>query len=269
MRCPERQPQPIVTMPLADTKPLEFPEADLSQRLMQTAHTFVEKQIKRANADRQAVLGNSDSAEQARRTLRTILGVVDERLPPRMEHFGDEDNPAIIAKTDSYEVLQVRWPVLEGVDGEGLLIRPLGPVTGRLVLVPDADQTPEDLLGLASSGRSDPVESTSQRDAGAIARQLAEGGFEIIVPAIVSRAKMSTDDERRKRADFTYREWIYRQAFQMGRHVIGYDLARVLACVDWFESLDNEVPIGIAGYGEGDCWHFTPRRSIRGSTRPS
>ena len=32
-----------------------------------------------------------------------------------------------------------------------------------------------------------------------------------------------------------HREWIYRQAYQMGRHVIGYEVQKVLAAVDWIE----------------------------------
>ena len=38
----------------------------------------------------------------------------------------------------------------------------------------------------------------------------------------------------------------------MGRHVIGYDLQRVLGAVDWFASHNaNDKRIGIVGYGEG------------------
>ena len=32
----------------------------------------------------------------------------------------------------------------------------------------------------------------------------------------------------------THREWIYRQAYQMGRHLIGYEVQKILAAVDWF-----------------------------------
>ena len=33
-----------------------------------------------------------------------------------------------------------------------------------------------------------------------------------------------------------HREWIYRQAYHMGRHVIGYEVQKVLAAVDWIEA---------------------------------
>jgi cephalosporin-C deacetylase-like acetyl esterase len=52
-----------------------------------------------------------------------------------------------------------------------------------------------------------------------------------------------------------HREFIYRQAFQMGRHIIGYEVDKVAAAVDQFEQLNQrehvDVPIGVAGVGEG------------------
>jgi hypothetical protein len=51
----------------------------------------------------------------------------------------------------------------------------------------------------------------------------------------------------------THREWIYRMAYEAGRHVIGYEVQKVLSGIDWFESKNSTqpVPIGVAGYGEG------------------
>lgn len=226
---------------LVGTKPLDWTEADLSGRLMQTAHTFVESQIARANSARKAVRGDHDSAAEHRQQLRALLGVVDQRLPVRMEFFGDQENPALVAETERLQVFQVRWPVLDGVNGEGLLLKPRGEVLGRVIVIPDASQTPEDLVGLSESA----VNS-------AWVRQLAESGLLVIVPAIVDRDKLITDNAQRQRADLTSREWIYRQAFHMGRHVIGYEVQRVLAVADWFSSnAGKDVPIGIAGWGEG------------------
>src|SRR5262249_30210750 len=53
--------------------------------------------------------------------------------------------------------------------------------------------------------------------------------------------------------DQPHREWIYRQAFHMGRHVIGYEVQKVLAAVDWFKRKPNSAPleVGVAGYAEG------------------
>src|SRR5438046_1717928 len=57
--------------------------------------------------------------------------------------------------------------------------------------------------------------------------------------------------------DQTHREWIYRQAFHMGRHVIGYEVEKVLAAVDWFQRKSGgKGQIGVAGCGEGGLIAF-------------
>src|SRR5438445_614550 len=53
------------------------------------------------------------------------------------------------------------------------------------------------------------------------------------------------------------REWFYRQAYQMGRHVIGYELQKVLAAVDWMKDRAGpDLKVGVAGYGEGGLLAF-------------
>jgi dienelactone hydrolase len=57
--------------------------------------------------------------------------------------------------------------------------------------------------------------------------------------------------------DQPHREWIYRQAYQMGRHIIGYEMEKVLAAVDWFEHAGcGTAKIGVAGYCEGGLIAF-------------
>ena len=53
--------------------------------------------------------------------------------------------------------------------------------------------------------------------------------------------------------NLTHREWIYRMAFEAGRHIIGYEVQKVLAAVDWFakENVKQLAPIGVVSYGEG------------------
>ncbi len=253
--------------PLANTKSLEWPEADLSARLMDGAHRFVEGQIRAARDQRGRFWKYDTSSRQAyeasvaenRQQLRQIIGAVDPRLPARMEQFGDEakgsqvrdyalgdPNPALVAETAFYRVFQVRWPVLDGVFGEGLLVQPRTAPVAHVVVVPDADQTPEQILGLAPG-----VVPESQ-----FARRLAEHGFELVIPTLVSRRKLDTDDQALKKTDQTYREWIYRQAYHMGRHIIGYEVQKVLAAVDWFEKRGASARIGVMGYAEGGLIAF-------------
>src|ERR1019366_5073642 len=101
-----------------------------------------------------------------------IIGVVDPRVAPDMERFGDDANPALVAETDTYAVHQVRWPVLERVSGEGLLLEPRHTPAGFVVALPDADQTPEQIAGLAPG-----LAAENQ-----FARRLAGNGFVVLVP---------------------------------------------------------------------------------------
>src|ERR1041384_2122410 len=48
-----------------------------------------------------------------------------------------------------------------------------------------------------------------------------------------------------------HREWVYRQAFELGRHIIGYEVQKILAAADCFRGEGGSQKIGLAGYGEG------------------
>src|SRR2546425_6990477 len=142
---------------LPQTKPLDWEESDLSSRLMDGAHRFIERQIAESLAKRsrfwardfsfQALYASSVQPNRARFT--TNIGAVDPRLPASMERFGDDAHPALVAETSRYLVYQVRWPVLDGLFGIGLLIQARGRPVACGVILPDADQTPEQLMGLA------------------------------------------------------------------------------------------------------------------------
>ena len=180
------------------------------------------------------------------------IGVVDPRVPVAIERFGDDDPPALVAETEAYRVYQVRWPVLEGVSGEGLLLQPRRPPGAHVVALPDADQTPEQIAGLAAG-----VAPEAQ-----FARRLAENGFEVIVPVMIDRTARWSGHPDIRMTDQSHREWIYRQAFHMGRHVIGYEVQKVLAVVDWFK--EN------AGAPRRSAWPVTPKAGwLRSTQRPS
>ncbi len=238
---------------LPGTQPLTW-DGDLSVKMMDGAHAFVERKIAETRTTRPLFwnrdFASPDAYEKSiapnREELKRILGVVDPRVPAVMEYFGDDDHPARAAETSRYCVMQVRWPVWDGVSGEGLLMQPKSTPAGYVVALPDADQTPEQLAGLAPG--LPPEEQ--------FARRFAENGFAVIVPVLISREAQET------RPGFpsfeeSRREWIYRQAFQMGRHVIGYEIQKVLAAVDWIISTAEEgAKIGVAGYGEGGLTAF-------------
>ncbi len=135
----------------------------------------------------------------------------------------------------------MRWPAVRGVMSEGLLLVPEGEPIADVVAIPDADQTPEQIAGLAEG-----VAPESQ-----FARRLAESGCRVLVPALVNRGDALSSLGTR-RTNQPHREFLYRPAFEMGHHIIGYEVQKVLAGVDWFaHESGGKRPIGVAGYGEG------------------
>src|SRR5437867_2546344 len=240
---------------LPQTKPLDWEESDLSSRLMDGAHRFIERQIAESVAKRKQFWARDFSSPAAyarsvqpnRERFQTNIGAVDPRLPARMERFGDDAHPSLVAEMSRYLVYQVRWPVLDGLFGSGLLVQPRGPVVACGIVLPDADQTPEQFMGLAPG-----IGRESQA-----ARLLAENGFELVLPTLVNREKLQTVDEQLRKSDQTHREWIYRQAFHMGRHVIGYEVQTVMAAVDWFQQRHGDnTKVGVCGHAEGGLIAF-------------
>ena len=182
------------------------------------------------------------SVQPNRHRLAHILGVRDPRLPfDGLQLVGTIARPDLLASGKKYDVFSVRWPAFGDVTGEGLLLEPgdhLG--VANVVIIPDADQIPEQLVGLVPGV---PVESQ-------VARRLAESGCRVIIPTLIDR----TVAARFGRAKLTNREFVYRSAFELGRHLVGYEVQKVLALVDWLSrqaGSDDQARIGVFGYGEG------------------
>jgi hypothetical protein len=127
------------------------------------------------------------------------------------------------------------------VDGEGLLLEPSKPPIARVVALPEADWTPEMIAGLAPG-----LPPQTQ-----FARRLAENGCLVLVPVLLDRQPVRQYGPANRPTNQTRREFVYRMAFQMGRHIAGYEVQKVLAAVDWFRSSAPASPIGVIGYGEG------------------
>lgn len=240
---------------LPETQPLTW-AGDLSARMLDGCHRYIERKIAASIETRQQYWRRDASSAEAyersvagnRQRFRRQIGAVDERQPARMERFGDDEQGALIAETPTISVYQVRWPVLEGITGEGLLLEPKGKPQACIVALPDADQTPEQVAGLAPGL---PPE-------GQFARRLAEQGCLVVVPMLIDRSARFTGNpiSGRPNPGYSHREWIYRQAYQMGRHVIGYEVQKALAAVDWFKRRAPNARIGAAGYGEGGLIAF-------------
>lgn len=224
-----------------------------------------------------------------RNRFQRLIGAVDARLTSNpSETHGFElittlRQSSILAKNEFVTVHRVRWPVLEGVSAEGLLLVPQT-TRAAVIALPDADWTPETFCGL-----QDGLPETAQ-----VIRRLAEAGCMVVVPMLLSRSDEFSGHSDVGWTNQSHREFIYRQAFEVGRNVIGYEVQKVLAAVDLLErhlkslpaNQDDAAPkvvdarIGVLGFGEGGllalyaaaldprittCWvsgYFQQRESI-------
>ncbi len=226
---------------LPGTRPLTY-EGDPATNMVDEINAFLTRETA-AVADRRSKLSNGDVAPRRER-FRRLIGAVDTRVPfTALQFTATTDAPAEVARAKSYRVYAVRWPVFEDVDAEGLLLQPDGEPRARIVALPDADWSPEMLAGLSQG-----IEPSAQ-----FARRLAENGCQVLVPMLVDRSDTWSGIPGVRMTNQPHREWIYRMAYESGRHVIGYEVQKALAAVDWFqhENAGKNAPIGVAGYGEG------------------
>jgi dienelactone hydrolase len=235
---------------LAGTAPLTM-QGDIASNLVAGADRFLLRKIEESTAGRAQFWRRDFSSAQAyeqslatnRGRLAHILGARDPRASKvELELIATSNRPALCGHGQGYEVFSVRWPAFGDVTGEGLLLTPVNrALVANVVAIPDAGQTPEQLAGL-----SEGIAPKSQ-----FARRLAESGCRVIVPVLISR-----DIDRQ--ALQSNREFIYRSAFVLGRHLIGYEIQKVLAAVDWMagQSPNPEVKTGVIGWGEGGLLAF-------------
>jgi dienelactone hydrolase len=241
--------------PLAGTAPLIM-AGDIASNLVAGADRFLLRQIDESLEHRAEFWkrdfsspGNYDkSIEPNRQRLAHIIGVRDPRrafTAPEFIGQGPGDNR--LAREEHHTVYAVRWPAFGDVTGQGLLLVPSTLAKGaeksafNVIAIPDADQTPEQIAGLVEG-----VPPDSQ-----YARILADSGCLVLVPVLINRGVTHRQ--------LSNREFLYRSAFEMGRHLIGYEVQKVLAAVDWFsrdaksdqQSTSPACRIGVIGWGEG------------------
>jgi dienelactone hydrolase len=214
---------PLAAQPLAGTMELHR-QGDLAVQMVNDIGTWLDSRIASSPQRRRA----PTAADRQR--LRTLIGAVDARVPYEAPiPDGNLAREPKVEDAGTYETLAVRWPVLDGIDAEGLLIRPKAGPRCYAVALPDADQTPE--------------------QAG-FARRLAESGCVVMVPVLIDRADTHSGNPAIRFTNQPHREFIHRMAYEMGRHIIGYEAQKVMAALDWFAKLPK-LPVLVAGYGEG------------------
>ena len=207
--------------------------------LLREIEHSVERRAKHWQRDLTSPEAYDASVKKNRDRLSHLIGLRDKRLAiDSLELVSSTSSPSKVAENAAYSVQAVRWSVFDGLAGEGLLLQPSAKPLAHVIVLPDADQTPEMLCGLQPG-----VAKSSQ-----VARRLAEAGCQVVVPMLIDR----TYAPRNSRSKMTNREYIYRSAYELGRHLIGYEVQKSLALVDWIEKANGpEAVIAVVGYGEG------------------
>ncbi len=243
------------TPELQGTTPLTY-EGDLAAQMVEDLDNYVTRAIESAAEKRETLwhrdysshIAYTESVEPNRQRFRKQIGCYDERLSINsLSYLGTTNAAAHIEEGENFTVSRVRWQVFDEVEGEGLLLEPNDrtPVVAQVIALPDADWTPEMIAGV-----TDELSLDTQ-----FARHLADAGCRVVVPLLINRE--DTYSGNPKIGAFTnqpHREFIYRMAYQLGRHIIGYEVQKVLSLVDWMVSFDE--PIGVIGYGEGGLVAF-------------
>ena len=228
--------------PKLDTTPLTL-EGDIASHLVAGVDQFLLYELAASVAKRPAYWNRDFSSHEAyvksvepnRKRLAHILGLRDSRTAfAGLQLDGTTAASSLVGQTDRITIHAVSWPAFRDVTGTGLLLEPRGrDVVANVVAIPDSGQIPEQIAGL-SLGLTPELQ---------YARRLAESGCRVVVPMLIDRQEKITR--------LTRREFLYRSAFELGRQLVGYEIQKTLAVVDWYKKSWPAKPVGVIGWGEG------------------
>ena len=234
--------------PLPGTAPLTL-QGDLAAQMVAGIDRFLARQLEavvgrrpgRWQRDVASPEAYETSVEANRKRLLKIVGLLDQREEVEMQLLATHRQPALVGEGPGYRVERVRWNVFRGIEGEGLLLEPSGPAVANIVALPDCDWTPE-----ASCGLEPGVPADAQ-----FPRRLAENGCRVVVPMLIDRHDTYSGIDGFRMTNLPHREFVYRAAYELGRHIIGYEIQKLLAAADWLLREHGAQPLGVFGYGEG------------------
>jgi len=267
------------TKPLTETRPLdEVMVAGIDRFAMRALKNSPKQRLSKWQRDYSSPSVYEKSVAKNREQFRTIIGAVDPRVKqPVFEYLAVPGYNGVIAESNarpvprfedkhlgrSFQARYIRWPVLEGVvevTGEGIMLEPSGKPVARVIVLPDADWTPEEFLGIQKA--DDKLIPAAKR----LPIELALRGCQVVIPLLINRECTYSGRDDVYYTNIPHRAWIYRMGFELGRHIIGYEVQKVQAAIDAFDWLDKNslqsvkqksaasakpLPIGVAGFGEG------------------
>jgi hypothetical protein len=224
--------------PLAGTKPLTL-EGDITAHLLDGAHKFVDREIERSGERRTLLwegkipppkpilsppiggstepLSEQDDLVEQRSRLSTYLGVKYREGSLEWPTFKEQ---LALHNLDGVQIRQIEWDVDQSPEsgvmlkGYGMYFQPKSHDSeAYVILCVDADQSLEKLWF-------------------GDALLLAKQGCHVFVPIVLDRqTSESLMLLGERKTDLMHREYIYRQAFEVGRSVAGYEVSTVMALI--------------------------------------
>lgn len=214
-------------------------QTDYARVMVDGMHRFLARQTEAAVAGQEAFFQRDFSSLQAydrsleknRQRLAFLLGIRDRRCAPETpEPVGTLENPGPRWRGDAGAVYGIRVRVLDDFVTQALLYEPArAEVAEAIILVPDAETEPEVMLAEFLEKHPD------------------AHGSRIVVMTTVSRRV-----EKYGGARLSQREYVYRSAFVMGRHIIGYEVQSVFAVLDWLRQDKKSASAAIKIVGRED-----------------
>jgi dienelactone hydrolase len=243
---------------ISGTAPLTE-SGDLAARMVSGIDQYLERELanlpaRRASAstykgDTEGDQGWQRWAEARRKRLAELLGMTDQRDETILRDSTPlQTEPAAAGKESGtgggFRTRPVSWTVFRGVTGEGLLLIPSGSVKANVVVIPDADWTPEQMAGVSADL---PAEWQ-------LGRRLAAMGCRVLIPTIIDRGTRFGGNPTVHPVEHSQRETLWRASYEMGRSLVGYEIEKVLGAADWLSTPQPgraKIPLAIAGHGEG------------------
>jgi dienelactone hydrolase len=244
--APAAEPAEVET--LAGTQPLTW-EGDISMKMVDDLHKFADRETA-ASVERRARHWKRDfssreayekSIEPNRARLAKYLGATDGNQTTKVNIAGALMTPLIRREAIYAASLVLETPgdaateavVLnsDGVDGDSW--------GSTVILLPDAgDAFERRIAGEISASM-------------AVAADLVDAGLTVVIPRTIDReTEFSVVAKGTRITKQPHREFIYRQAFEMGRHVIGYEVDAVRSWVRAARAR-GAGKVGVVGLGEG------------------
>ena len=236
---------------LPGTQKLELSEP-LDVAMVRGISEFAEQEIALSRDRREAHWHRDYSSPEAyeksiapnRERFRTYIGAVDERVKAPYIYYDPSTRSGPRAEDiPSRPIVHARQDVLEGVTVD--VVAGMG---RHVLFIPDPAHDPEVSIGAL------PGLPSEQRLADRLSRETGTAAF---MPILMSRSDEFSGNANVRYTNQPHREFIYRGAFEMGRHVIGYEVQKIHSLVDTLiaardrDPQQKGSPIIVWGHGEG------------------